>query len=353
MIDLSKIFEQAFQISQFNAETLESAILFVIVSFAGWLTYLAIGKYFSRWAEKTQTTLDDAILKAVKVIAIIAIIIIGMEFALSPLPFLQQYGEQMNVIFTILEILLGAFAATRISNALVDWYLNRNNGSERRNNHLLFLLRKIVQFIAYTFAFLIILYVFQVDLTGAVVGLGIGGIALAFAVQSQLGDVLGAFSIYFDRPFEIDDFIVVGEYSGTVKSIGVRSTRLQLLQGEELVIANKELTSTSVRNFRKLEKRRVTFTIGVAYDTPLVKLKAIPEMISEIIKKTELAQLDRVNFTEFGDYSLKFMVIYYVTSSDYGKYLDTQEKINFAIKEAFERQDIEIAFPTTAVYVKK
>jgi small-conductance mechanosensitive channel len=145
----------------------------------------------------------------------------------------------------------------------------------------------------------------------------------------------------------------VGAHSGTVTNIGVKSTRIKLLQGEELIISNKELTSTSVRNFRKLEKRRVTFTIGITYSTPTAKLKKIREIIAGIVKNVELAELDRVSFTEFGDYSLKFLVIYYVKVADYGKYLDTQETINFAIKEAFEKEGIEIAFPTQTVYINK
>jgi small-conductance mechanosensitive channel len=354
MPSLSELIQQILQTNQFTSEVIASLIIFVIVVLAGGLAYFIFGRYFSRWAKKTETTLDDDILAAVKSIIIILIIIVGIEYALSPLSFLQPYDATLNEVFTIFEIFLGAFGVTRVSNIVADWYASRTAFVAGKNSHhLLFLLKKIIQLIVYIFAFIIILYVFKVDLTGAVVGLGVGGIAIAFAVQNQLGDVLGAFSIYFDRPFEIGDFIVVGEYSGTVKNIGVKSTRLQLLQGEELVISNKELTSTSVRNFRKLEKRRVAFTIGVEYDTTLDKLKKIPGMVVNIIKSIDTTQIDRVNFTEFGDYSLKFQIIYYINSSDYGVYLDTQEKINFAIKEAFEKEGIEMAFPTSAIYLKK
>ena len=146
------------------------------------------------------------------------------------------------------------------------------------------MLKKIIQIAVYASAVLVILYVFKVDLTGAIVGLGIGGIAIAFALQSTLSDFFSAFSIYTDRPFEIGDFITVGEYSGTVSNISIRSTRLKLLSGEELVMPNKELTSASVRNFRKLEKRRITFTIGVTYDTSTEKLRKIPNIINDIVK---------------------------------------------------------------------
>ncbi len=177
--------------------------------------------------------------------------------------------------------------------------------------------------------------------------------SIAFALQSSLSDFFSAFSIYTDRHFEIGDFIVVGEYSGTVTNISIRSTRLKLLSGEELIFPNKELTSGSVRNFRKLEKRRITFTIGVTYDTSTEQLRKSPTIINEIVKNNKFAEVERVHFTEFGDFALKFLVSYYVTVADYTAYLDTQQNINLAIKEAFDREGIEMAFPTSTVYVKK
>jgi small-conductance mechanosensitive channel len=351
---LADLISETFKTNQFTSEVIASIILFTLVAVIGWLAYYIFGKYFSNWAKKTKTTLDDEILRSVKAIVIMLIVVIGVYYALSSVTIIQSYGEQIAAIFTVIEILLAAFAITRVTNMLADWYLKKNyTGKNGRSNHILFLLKKLVQLFVYVIAFLIILYAFHVDLSGVVVGLGVGGIAIAFAIQNQLGDVLGAFSIYFDRPFEIGDFIVVGEHSGTVTNIGVKSTRLKLLQGEELVISNKELTSLCVRNFRKLERRRVTFKIGVAYSTPTAKLKRIREIIAGIVKNVELAELDRVSFTEFGDYSLRFLVIYYVKAADYGKYLETQETINFAIKEAFEKEGVEIAFPTQTVYMKK
>jgi small-conductance mechanosensitive channel len=354
MAGLTETLEQLLHINSGIAEIIASIVIFIIVVLVGWGAYIIINKYFCRWTQKTETKLDDDVLAAVKLIIIIMIVIIGIEYALQPLSFLQPYNATLTGIFTILEVLLGAFAVTRVSNIVADWYASKTALIAGKNSrHLLFILKKAIQIIVFICAFLLLLYIFNVNLTGAIVGLGVGGIAIAFALQSTLSDFFSAFSIYFDRPFEIGDFIVVNDFSGTVKNIGIRSTRLQLLQGEELVISNKELTSGSVRNFRKLEKRRVTFNIGVTYDTSVEKLRKIPVIVSDIIKNTELTIFDRVNFTEFGDFSLKFLVIYYVNSSDWGRYLETQEKINFAIKEAFEQEGIEMAFPTNTVYLKK
>ena len=354
MLNLSDLIGEVMKTSPIVSEIIASIIIFSLVAISGGLAYFILGKYISKWATRTKSTLDDELLRNVKTVTVILIVVIGVYYALSSLTFIQSFSEQLAAIFTVTEILVVAFAITRVANVLADWHLKKNGARGNvRNNHILFLLKKLVQLFVYVIAFLTILYVFHVDLSGVVVGLGVGGIAIAFAVQNQLGDVLGAFSIYFDRPFEIGDFIVVGAHSGTVTNIGVKSTRVKLLQGEELIISNKELSSASVRNFKKLETRRVTFTIGVTYSTPTAKLKKIHEIIAGIVKNVELAELDRVSFTEFGDYSLKFLVIYYVKAADYGKYLDIQETINFAIKEAFEKEGVEIAFPTQTVYMNK
>jgi len=183
--------------------------------------------------------------------------------------------------------------------------------------------------------------------------LGIGGLAIAFALQNILEDMFSSFSIYFDRPFQIDDFIVIGDDMGIVKKIGIKSTRIQTLQGEELIISNKELTGKRIRNFKKMEKRRIVFKFGVVYETSTEKLKKIPGIIKDIMDRAELAEIDRVHFKEFGDFSLNFEVIYYIKSREYIDYMNTQQEMNFAIKERFEQEGIEMAYPTQTLYVNK
>jgi small-conductance mechanosensitive channel len=354
---LTDTFQNILHIGSTNAEILSSLVIFAVMSAIGWVVYVVISKYVSSLTKKTATTLDDQIVGSVKIIIIIMLIVFAIEYAFSPLTFLQPYSGTLNGVFLVAQILLSAYAVSRIANVVTDWSAGRTTvlSNGKGSNHLIFILKKVITAVIFIIAFVIILN--SLNLQGALettlVGFGVGGIAVAFALQSTLSDVFSAFSLYFDHPFEIGDFIVVGDYSGTVKNIGIRATRIQLLQGEELVISNKELTSASVRNFRKLEKRRVVFNIGVTYDTPAEKLRKIPDIITEIIKSMDKAMFDRVHFTEFADFSLKFLVVYYVNSSDWGQYLATQEKINFAIKEAFEREGIEMAFPTSTIYVKQ
>jgi small-conductance mechanosensitive channel len=186
-----------------------------------------------------------------------------------------------------------------------------------------------------------------------IAGLGIGGIAVAIAAQALLKDFFSYFSIVFDRPFKIGDFIVIGDFMGTVEYIGIKTTRIRSLGGEQVIFSNTDLTDSRVRNYRLMEKRRVLFRIGVTYQTSLSQLKEIPEIIEDIIKDTKDAAFDRAHFFSYGDFSLIFEIVYFVLNSDYNKYMDIQQEINFAIKEEFERKGIEFAYPTQTLYVNK
>lgn len=354
MASLAELIREYFNLSQLASEIVASVIIFAFTIIVGRVVYFIFERYFTGWAKKTKTKLDDAILRNIKAPVYFFVILVGAYYGLDSLTFLQPYSEILTAIFTVAEILLVTLVIARVINVLVSWYAEKSaKRGKRMSEHILFILKKLIQASVYVFAFLAILAAFKIDLSGVVVGLGVGGIAIALALQTILGDVFSAFSIYFDKPFEVGDFIVVGDYSGTVKSIGIKSTRLQLLQGEELVISNKELTTASVRNFKKLKKRRIAFTVGVTCDTPLKKLRKIPEIISKIIKKMELAELDRVHFKEIGDFSLNFEVVYYMKVADYVKYMDTQQEINFAIIEAFEKEGIKMAFPTQTIFLNK
>lgn len=333
-------------------EVIVSVMIFVISIITGWIVYHIFERYFTRWAKKTKTTLDDEVLKNIKKPIYFFVLLVGAYYSLEFLSILKPYSTELARIFTIAEILLVTFIITRVINVVVVWYSKRR-AKKKMSEHILFILKKIVNAAIFLFAFLIILDVFDVNLSGAVVGLGVGGIAIAFALQNVLSDAFSAFSIYFDRPFEIGDFIIVGDYAGTVKKIGIKSTRVQLLQGEELVLANSVLTNESLRNFKKLRKRRIVFHFGVTYDTPIEKLKKIPDMVRKIVDSNEFATVDRIHFKEFGDFSLNFEIVYYMNSKDYAKYMDTQQEINFAIKEAFEKEGIEMAFPTQTIFLNR
>lgn len=191
-----------------------------------------------------------------------------------------------------------------------------------------------------------------VDITALVAGLGIGGIAVALALQNVLGDLFASLSIAFDRPFVMGDFLVIDEQMGTVESIGVKSTRLRSLSGEQLIFSNADLLGSRVRNFGRMRERRVAFTVGVTYDTPIGKLEILPTLLRQAVEAQPAARFDRAHFKAHGDFALTFETVYYVEHADYNVYMNTQEQINLAIHRAFKREQIEFAYPTQTLLLR-
>ena len=343
---------------QIYGELIWSTIILICFLILGWVVEHVFEHYFKILAKKTKTKLDDEILKNVKKPIYVLVLFFGIYFFIHNLSVIGNYIDQKLIdnIFLLIELLLVAYIFTRVTNVLFAWYAERQEKRKKTSQHILFVFRGIFNGIVYLLTFFIFMAIAGIDLTGLAIGGAATAIVIGFALQHVLSDFFSAFSIYFDRPFEIGDYIVVGEYAGTVKKIGMKSTRVQLLQGEELVLPNSELTKTSVRNFKKMKKRRINFSFGVTYDTPTQKLKKIPDIIRTIInpdKLEEVDRLDRVHFTEFGDFSLNFEIVYYMKSQDYVKYRNTQQEINLRIKEEFEKEGIEMAFPTQTIILNK
>lgn len=192
-----------------------------------------------------------------------------------------------------------------------------------------------------------------INITTLIAGLGIGGIAIALAVQNILGDLLASLSITFDKPFIVGDFLVIGDFMGTVEAIGIKSTRLRSLTGEQIVMANADLLSSRVRNYQRMIERRIVFTLGLAIDTPLDKLQKVPEIIRAIIEAQKPVRFDRCHFAKFGASSLDFEAAYFVLTADFNLYMDIQQTINFAIYAAFEREKIGFAYPTQKLVVQE
>lgn len=205
----------------------------------------------------------------------------------------------------------------------------------------------------WTVIFFVALDNLGVNITALVAGLGVVGIAVALALQNILGDLFASFSIVLDKPFVIGDFIIVDQYLGTVEHIGLKTTRIRSLSGEQIIFPNGDLLASRVRNYKRMSERRVTFTLGVTYETLLEKLAAIPAMIRETIQAQQQARFDRAHFREYGDFALKFEVVYYVLTPDYTTYMDVQQAINLEIYHRFKEAGIEFAYPTQTVYVAR
>lgn len=189
------------------------------------------------------------------------------------------------------------------------------------------------------------------NVTTFVAGLGIGGIAIALATQAMLGDAFSSFAIALDKPFEIGDFVIIDTFQGTVEHIGLKTTRIRSLGGELLIFGNSDLTSSRIKNYKRMFERRVVFTVGVTYDTPLKSLHALPGLFSKIVNAIEGTRFDRAHFIRHGASALEFEVVYFVSKPDMLVYMDIQQMINFKILEEFEQLGVDMAFPTQTLHL--
>jgi len=250
------------------------------------------------------------------------------------------------------------YYSVRILSTIVDYVTKkevrkRTSGEVKKSTSLVFILNKMAKVAFFSLAFLVILSNMGFNISSLLAGVGISGIAIAFALQKILEDVFSSFTIYFDKPFEEGDFIIIGTDMGIVEHIGIKSTRIRTLQGQELIVSNKELTSVRINNYKRMQRRRIVFSFGVEYKTSVKKLEQIKEIVKKIFKEIDLADLDRVHFKAFGDSSLLYEVVYYLNSPEYNDYMDTQEDINLKLKEKLEKLKVNFAYPTQTVYLKK
>jgi len=265
---------------------------------------------------------------------------------------LEIEGDVAGIVSAVFVVLF-SLAVIRFLVALVNELFRRAaDETERIDLSRIRPLRSISVFVIWIAGLLFLLANLGFDITAVVAGLGIGGIAVALAAQAMLGDLFSYFVILFDRPFEIGDFLIFGDILGSVERIGVKTTRLRSLGGELIVVSNSDLTNSRVRNYKKMERRRVVFRIGVVYGTPVEQVKEIPAILRSVVEREELAIFDRAHFASYGDWSLDFEVVYNVASPDYNVYMDIQQSINVAIYEEFSERGIGFAFPTQTVQIQ-
>ena len=263
-------------------------------------------------------------------------------------------GRPLAIAQKVITIAFFWQAGLWVSTAVVAWLEHRRKVSIAEDKAVagsIGILRFIARVAVWAMALLLTLENLGVDITALVAGLGIGGIAVALALQNVLGDLLASLSIALDQPFVLGDFVIVGEFMGTVEYIGIKSTRLRSLSGEQLVVSNADLLSSRLRNFGRMQERRVVFSLGVTYETPRARLQQIPALLRRIVEAQEDVRFDRAHFAKYGAFSLDFEIVYHVLSADYNRYMDVQQAINFRIHEAFEKLGVEFAYPTQTLWL--
>ncbi|MBI3990783.1 MAG: mechanosensitive ion channel family protein [Candidatus Omnitrophica bacterium] len=326
--------------------TLSVSLLFVKVVIRRFI------KRLKKLAERTTTTFNNLLVKILERIVLPGLYISCFYLSLKVLKMPSDADRVINA----LQLAVVTFFVTRIIIMFLGYSLTMYLSKKKEDTTLVRSLEgilRVVKFLIWTLAVIIFLDNIGFKVSTLIAGLGIGGVAVAIAAQALLKDFFSYFSIVFDRPFKLGDFIIIGDFMGTVEHIGIKTTRIRSLGGEQVIFSNTDLTDSRVRNYKLMEKRRVLFRMGVTYQTPLKQLKEIPKIIENIIKDTKDTAFDRAHFFSYGDFSLVFEVVYFVLNPDYNKYMDVQQKINFAIKEEFEKRSIEFAYPTQTLYLQK
>lgn len=268
-----------------------------------------------------------------------------LYIALSTLDFGATFRLYLHNVMMVVVIFFAIRTIVLAIRAIVTAYLRQSGKTEDQITEINGLLVTISIFI-WAIGLVFMLGNLGYDITTIIAGLGIGGIAIALAAQAVLGDFFSYFVIFFDKPFEVGDFIHVDGLLGTIEHVGIKTTRVRELVGDELIFPNKNLVNSRIHNFSRIERRRITFEFGVVKTTKLEELRAIPEFVNEIIKAHPKALLVRGHFTSFGDFSFRFAFTYYVLDPDYTVYLDVQQALNLQILEELEKRGIALAYPT-------
>ena len=308
-------------------------------------------KRLKDWAKKTETLIDDFIVSTIEkrllplaYFGVFYICMHGLE--LKPI-----FSKGINIAGLLLMIVFGVRFVLSIFEYSVDNYLNQKKDLDLSKQQAIKVISNVIKILAWALAVIIILDNFGIKISALMTGLGIGGVAVALASQAVLGDVFNYFTIFFDRPFALGDFIIVGDYLGTVEHIGIKTTRLRSLSGEQLIFSNSDLTNSRVRNYKRMEQRRILFQFRVTYDTPIEILDEIPTIVRRIIEKFDGTVFDRAHFSQFGEFALIFEVVYYVLSGNYNHYMDVQHRINIELMREFKARNISFAYPTQKILV--
>lgn len=305
-----------------------------------------------RISVQTPNVLDDFLVEVLGATRILLASALGLYLGSHFLTLPQTMGRWIDRLFGVALILQMGFWTTR---GLLFWLKHKfsqgdanDQGARAMTLSLLSFLGRVV---VWVLVLLFLLDNLGINVTALVASLGIGGIAVALAVQNILGDLFASLSIAIDKPFVIGDFIVLGEQMGTVEHVGLKTTRLRSLSGEQIVMSNNDLLQARIHNYQRMAERRIAFTLGVTYDTPQSKLETIAALVEEAVRADAKARFDRTHFKAFGAFSLDFEVVYFVTEPDYRLYMDVQHGINLRLVRAFAQHNIAFAFPTQTLHL--
>lgn len=335
--------------------TVQSYLVAAGILVVGLLVIQLIKRALLTWVKRkvagTTGTFDDFVVEGVSATLMPLLYYAVFYYALNTLVLPAWLDRALDVA----GMFLWTFLITRLVIFAIRYFLQ--SYLEKRGRGAAVMQMKgitlILSVVIWSLAILFFVNNLGYNVAAILTGLGIGGIAIALATQTILADLFNYFVLFLDRPFEVGDFVVVDDKSGTVEAIGIKTTRVRALTGEQLVFSNTDLTNSRLHNFKRMERRRIVFTFGVTYKTSKEKLERIPLLVKEAITLQKETLFDRAHFVSYGDFSLIFEVVYFVLSDNYNLYMDIQQAINLHLYEAFQKEQIEFAFPTQNMILQK
>jgi small-conductance mechanosensitive channel len=308
-------------------------------------------RHVSVKAQQTDNYFDDMLVLLIQKVNLAVVFVIAFYAAQKALALPAKIVQVERTL-----AIAAAFAQVAFwGNAIITFFLTRTS-EKAQTGEINVSAHRAIAFLArlavWTLVGALLLENLGIHLSALLAGVGIGGIAIALAAQNILADMFCYVAIILDKPFIAGDFIVTGEMAGSVERIGIKTTRLRSVNGEQLVISNQDLVSSRVRNYKNMDERRVVHTIGVIYETPPEKLRRIPEIAKEVITGVEKTRFDRAHFAKFGHFSLDFEIVYYVLDRDYKLHMDIQQQVLLGRVSRFAEEGIEFAYPTNLTYHK-
>jgi len=316
------------------------------------LARILLVRQFQDIARRTRNAWDDLVVELIEKTGNVAVLTISVyvsSLALSLQPATHIILQKILILSLLLQgAIWGSHILAFWSTRYKAQQLRVNSAAIKTFIRMGFILRVLL----WTFLVLLALDNLGVDITTLVAGLGITGIAVALAVQNILKDLLSALSIVLDKPFEVGDFIIVDAHMGSIERIGLKTTRIRSISGELLIFSNSDLLQSRIRNYKHMYERRVVFSLGITYETPIEKVAALPAMLRDIVVSKDLVRFDRAHFKAYGDSALEYEIVYWMQDPDYALYMDTQQAINLEIFHQFEREGIHFAYPTQMVHVQ-
>lgn len=306
----------------------------------------------TRLTEKYTTDTGPMVVAAIASIRWWFVLIVALFVGSLMLGLPPKTTSIINTAAIVAVLLQAALTGNAVLSLLIAGYSQKNLQTDAASVTTVTTLGFLARLALWSIVALLVLQNLGIDVTALVTGLGIGGIAVALAAQNVLGDLLASLSIMLDKPFVLGDFIIVGEQMGTVEKIGIKTTHLRSLSGEQLIISNADLLKSRIRNFKRMQERRIVFTIGVKYETPTEKVALIPQLLRAAVERESNVRFDRAHFKGFAASALEFETVYFVTSPDFNLSMDLQQSINFWLLNRFAEEGIKFASPQPTVVVQ-